>query len=250
MNDLDKKEFKDTFDGLSDYYQRSKLEPIALRMYFSGLADYSIGEVQSAIASHMKNPKNGQFYPKIADIVGFIEGGDVTADMVISAARLSANPFGVLCAMQIGHWDLTRGDTFLLKQRAQECIDMMPHWKELARLGNYSQHTVDTMIKYDVRPDSPFRDGLAPPRHNPDLQLKISQGTETLRLESIPEKQPELEVLSDEELEIQKAQVTRLLEELATDKKVDYQFTYTTCGDCSQEYEDILENCPQCEATR
>lgn len=164
----DKYAFKEILDGVSEMYQRKEpISSVAMQLYFSALEKYSIGQVTGAISCHISDPKHGSFYPKVSDIVRHIEGGEVTTDMVLSAARLKESPFGILCRIQIGTWDLdNQKDMFYLKQRAQECIDKLPEWKSRALGGEYSDHEISIMLKHDVSPVSSFMPGLqSAPNH-------------------------------------------------------------------------------------
>lgn len=58
---------------LAEYYGKEISEGV-IGLYWQGLKQYEIGVIESAIARHIQNPDNGQFMPKIADIVRMIEG--------------------------------------------------------------------------------------------------------------------------------------------------------------------------------
>ena len=131
MDNQDKNNFLKMINDISDYYRIDRLSNTLLAIYFNGLDDYSFQQVEFAIGKHMADPKSGQFMPKIADIVRHIQGGEITTDQVLAAARLANTPFGILCRIQIGTYDLEhQTDMFYLKQRAEECLAMVPEWKE------------------------------------------------------------------------------------------------------------------------
>tara|TARA_R110002020_G_scaffold472593_1_gene700889 strand:+ start:585 stop:1241 length:657 start_codon:yes stop_codon:yes gene_type:complete len=135
-----------------------------IAVYFEALKQYSIDQVSGAMSKHMMDVDHGQFFPKPADIVRHIEGGSISADEIISAARLAQTPMGIMARIQIGTHDLNnQTDMFYLKQRAQECIDLMPQWKEKHQSGNYTDHEISVMLKHKVRPSNPFISGLEKP---------------------------------------------------------------------------------------
>ena len=169
MDINDRAEFRGFIDGLCAAYGRDKLPMMAVQIYFDALSKYPLSNVMAAASAHLTDVERGTFFPKVADIVRGIEGGTVTTDNVISQARLANTPMGVLCRIQIGSFDLNnQTDMFYLKQRAQECIDLIPEWKARAAMGDYSDHEISMMIKHDVSPTDSFTLGMVP-AHNKAL---------------------------------------------------------------------------------
>ena len=164
MNNSDKLNFVNLMNATSEYYQQQPISVMAAQMYFSALTDYSLEEVTAGITKHLQNHKSGQFYPKAADIIRYITGGDMTADKIIAMARVKNCPLGVLAYLKIGSWDLDRGDSYYLKQRAEECILMLPEWKSNAETNTLTDHEVRTMIKYGVGPNDSFELGIEAPK--------------------------------------------------------------------------------------
>lgn len=174
MNNSDKPQLLRLLNSTSEMYQRSLLSTDAIKLYFFALEDFSIDQVKGAITSHIRDPEHGTFYPKVADIVRHILGGQVTTDEVISAARLKETPFGILCRIQIGSFDLeNQKDMFYLRQRAQECLDKLPQWKSKALGGEYSKHEISMMLKHDVNPCKPFMNKLQAPQNIAELHRRI-----------------------------------------------------------------------------
>lgn len=255
MDNSNKSEFKATLDGLSEYYQKPVLSVVAMQLYFASLEEYDISQIHSAIGKHLKNPKNGQFYPKAADLAGHIEGGVVTADMVLAAARLKRCPMGVLAAMHIGSYDLEHNnDPFYLKQRAEECIQLIPEWKHKMDSGDITDHTVDTLLKYGVSPTQPFREGLAPPVHSQDMANRIghSQGENTKRLAIASQAKADEEaeianrpISTPEEIKENMARMKRMLGSISAPPP-----EWNLCTKCVQEYNPELNECPNCQTGR
>ena len=162
MNHSDRAQFKEIFNGLSEMYQsKDVLSKIALQLYFGALEQYPIDTITSAVSAHIADPTHGTFYPKVADIIRHIEGAEITVDQVLGMARLKSCPLGVLCAIKIGSWDLeNQTDATYMRQRAHECLLMVPEWKSRGLQGEYTSHEVSVMLKYDVNPSQPFIYGI------------------------------------------------------------------------------------------
>lgn len=167
MDITDRAEFRKFLDGLCAAYGKESLPVMAVQIYFDALSKYPLSNVMSAASAHLSDVERGTFFPRVADIVRGIEGGTVTADSVIAQARLANTPMGVLCRIQIGSFDLNnQTDMFYLKQRAQECIDLIPEWKARAAVGSYSDHEISMMLKHEVNPTDSFTLGMVPAPNN------------------------------------------------------------------------------------
>ncbi len=166
MIDSDLAQFSKILDSLSEYYQRDPLSPMAIKIYFSALQRFPIESIGEAVNKHIQHPTNGKFYPKAADFILHLEGGAITADQVVAAAKLADTPFGIMARIHIGTWDLKNMNGFDLKQRAEEVLQLLPKWNEYARDGRYSDHQISIMIKHGVDPHQPFHAGLAAPVNN------------------------------------------------------------------------------------
>jgi hypothetical protein len=165
MNDSDKKDFKELFDGIAEYYRQDKLSKIALQVYFGALQGYSLEQVSQAASKHLVDTKAGQYFPKAADIIKHLEGHDITTDQLIAMARAKNCPLGVLAAIHIGSFDLQNcTDMFYLRQRAEEVLLMLDNLKKRSISGEFTDHEVSTMLKYGVSPSEPLVAGfIAPP---------------------------------------------------------------------------------------
>lgn len=73
MQQPDRKRFAMQMAALGEYYGAA-LSAGLIEMYWQGLQSYSIDDFERAVAQHMRNPENGQFRPKISDLVKLIEG--------------------------------------------------------------------------------------------------------------------------------------------------------------------------------
>lgn len=59
--------------GVADYYGKELSEGV-ISLYWQGLQQYDIGAVEKSLWDHTQNPDNGQFMPKIADLVRAMQG--------------------------------------------------------------------------------------------------------------------------------------------------------------------------------
>ena len=178
MDNTDKNAFKELFNGLNDYYQsKERISTVALQIYFGALERFTFEQVTNAVTAHVSDPTSGKFYPKAGDLIKHLEGGEITADMILASAKVANTPLGILARIHIGTWDLNSGDSFYLNSRAKECLLLMNEWKERARQGEYSGHEISIMIKHNVNPIQPFFGGIAGPQltHALDSRIKAIQ---------------------------------------------------------------------------
>jgi len=73
MQAADRKRFATAIVAAGEYYGKQP-SPQVVELYWRGLEQYDIQAVERAIAAHMQNPDQGQFMPKIADLVRVIGG--------------------------------------------------------------------------------------------------------------------------------------------------------------------------------
>ena len=177
MNDSDKNDFKDLMGGLTEYYQsfNPKLEPLtrgALQVFFGSLRDYAFDEVAHAAERHVADKTVGQFFPSAGNLIKQLDGGEITPDMIIAAAKLAETPLGCLSRIQIGSWDLDNRDGFYLRQRAMECLQKLPEWKSRAACGEYTDHEISIMLKHNVSPLEPLFIGIPAPSANSRLKQR------------------------------------------------------------------------------
>ena len=79
MDDSDKKEFAVLFYGTGELYDKTVTKNL-LQLYFNALKNYSIEEVQDGVSKHALDPKHGTFFPKPADIVRYLQVGQLTTE--------------------------------------------------------------------------------------------------------------------------------------------------------------------------
>lgn len=66
---------------LAEYYSRELSEAV-IGLYWQGLQQYPIDDIEAAIGRHLQNPDSGQYMPKIADIVRMIDGTTQSASAI------------------------------------------------------------------------------------------------------------------------------------------------------------------------
>ncbi len=202
MNHSDKHAFAELFHGLADYYYPGKagkdnpkrLGKMALQLTFAALEEYSIDQLSQAATAHVKDPENGRFMPVVAHLIKHLEGGTITADMIVAAAKLAETPLGVLARIHIGTWDLNNRNSFDLKQRAEEVLQLLPNWKAKSQSGDYTDHELTMMMKHGVDPvRSGFYHGLALPSNRERLITRVLEIQDSPRYKELtePAYQPE-----------------------------------------------------------
>ena len=150
-----------------------------IEIWFDFLKDLSAQNIGQGIAKYLNDPEASQFPPTAAKIRAFTKSLELvtdfkpTPDAIIAAAREPKTPLGVMARIKIGSWDLNSGDTFLLRQRAHEVLQVLPDWQRRASQGDYSPHELKTMAKYQVDPNQAFCNGL--PKPNQESMLRIAE---------------------------------------------------------------------------
>ena len=175
MDDRDKRDFKDLFDSVCEYYGQNKPSRNNLALYFNILQPYPLNSVRQAFQEHMSDTSEGQFFPRAANLLKFLKGVDLKEDDIIAAARLAQTPLGIKARIHIGSWDLNNADGFYLRSRATEILQLLPQWKAEAMAGEYSNHEISIMLKHGVNPGQPFAHGLPAPTNTQELALRIEQ---------------------------------------------------------------------------
>ena len=66
-------EFDETIVAVGEQYSKSLSEGVKM-LYWQGLIDYDLKAVQQALYRHIRNPDNGQFMPKVADVIKMLQG--------------------------------------------------------------------------------------------------------------------------------------------------------------------------------
>jgi hypothetical protein len=119
MNPNDAPRFKELLTGVYSYY-RIELSQFHIDVFWQALKSFDFGAVQDAFSRHVQNPDNGQFLPKVADIVKLIGGG--TADR----ALLAWTKFEI-AVQYVGSWDSVVFDDPIIHQVAED----MGGWTDL-----------------------------------------------------------------------------------------------------------------------
>lgn len=65
--------FCEMLDHVSEQYNKTLSEGLKI-LYWQGLVEYDLKAIQQALGKHLKNPDNGMFMPKIADIERMMHG--------------------------------------------------------------------------------------------------------------------------------------------------------------------------------
>ena len=174
-NDIDKY-LIDVLDSLADIYNRPPIGEKGSKIYIAMLSGYSIDQINYAFERHQRDPNEGAFFPKPANLLKHLEGDTITHDEVIAMSRLADTPLGILCRIKIGTYDLDNSnDHFYLKSRAAECLELLPEWKQRAKNGEFTEHEIKMMLKHKVNPSAPFYQGLPSPTCSDQINIKAKQ---------------------------------------------------------------------------
>jgi len=73
MQQQDFDDFVDIIQVVGEQYNK-KLSDGVIALYWQGLQDYELAAVRDALGRHLRNTDNGQFMPKIADIIRMLQG--------------------------------------------------------------------------------------------------------------------------------------------------------------------------------
>jgi hypothetical protein len=73
MNSNEKQDLYKLISSVMDYYKQD-VSPFSLNLFWEALKGFDFEQVSKALTRHAMNPDNGQFAPKIADIVKQLSG--------------------------------------------------------------------------------------------------------------------------------------------------------------------------------
>jgi len=73
MQATDKQRFANVLCGVADYYGK-ELSNATIGLYWQGLQQFDVTDVERALWEHTQNPDAGQYMPKIADLVRTLQG--------------------------------------------------------------------------------------------------------------------------------------------------------------------------------
>lgn len=76
MTEQDKKRFFELLRGLAIYY-KTEVAPPVVEIYWRSLSKFDFEAIADAASRHATDPDQGQFMPKVADLVRLLEGSKV-----------------------------------------------------------------------------------------------------------------------------------------------------------------------------
>ena len=177
-------------DAKGGYYPtKTPMNEMTLGIYLVALSPYSFAEVQLAIQKHIMTPDNGQFFPKVADIVkhlGVKQSRDYGWQDVIEGARNPKTPCDVLARIHIKSFYLDSYENLSLKHRADTFLDNIEEDKARALAGEYTQHEIVTMISHKVKVSTPFMVGMPQCADKGGLRAKYDKAIQSpLHIENV-----------------------------------------------------------------
>ncbi len=186
-NDLEK--FLSGWTTMAELFGRDLSKP-AVKLAFSLLADYEIGEVTKAMRAHSMRSK---FMATPADIVELIEGRLPTDAVLIGLARKCDTPLGWKARSIIGSFDFRQLNEYQLSERVKSLRPLLQDFFERSKTGNFSDNEIACMVSADIDPTKELCIGLPSVRlpFQSEIQKRVGDCVETARLEhdnSAPEK--------------------------------------------------------------
>ena len=156
MNNSDKKEFRDLLQSVMDYYKQD-LSTFTMEIFWEALKGFDYEQVAKALTNHAMNPDNGQFAPKVADIVRGLSG--TTTDK----ARVAWGKVNAAMSAVGAYNDIVFDDGLI-----HLVIGDMGGWPKMCRIElndmSYAQHTFcETYRSYAGRDNvayPPMLDGV------------------------------------------------------------------------------------------
>lgn len=82
MQVQDMEKFQQILNWVFSYYEK-ELTDLTYEMYWNGLKEHSIEQVQEAFNAHLQHPEDGKWWPKVSDIIKNCKGG--TQDSAMQA---------------------------------------------------------------------------------------------------------------------------------------------------------------------
>ena len=79
---MDKQRFAKAVAALHEYYGKPVSEAV-VELYWQGLYQYTNDQLETAVMRHIQNPDNGQWMPKVSDLVKMMAGS--TQDAALTA---------------------------------------------------------------------------------------------------------------------------------------------------------------------
>ena len=125
MTDLDKQEFKMLMVGIGEVYSKEITKPL-MKIYFSSLADYSIGQIQEGFNKHVMDSKHGTFFPKPADIVRHLKAEEPSTEQKAELAWAQV--------MRTIRTDGSYGSLKLDDKQALAAVKAFTSWKDLCMM--------------------------------------------------------------------------------------------------------------------
>ena len=83
MQDLDKANFEALLRGIADVFSTTKTIVVnrpMLQVYFMSLTQYNYEQVEWAMGEHLKDPVDGKFFPKPANIIKHLKANDINTE--------------------------------------------------------------------------------------------------------------------------------------------------------------------------
>lgn len=164
MNQSEEIQFYEIWGAVAQMTMNQNLTDAAMKLAFNILSAYELEDISNAVHAHLRDPENGKWMPKPADIIQKMNGTLPKPAEIVGLARANNSPLGCFARMIIGKWDLDNQDSFYLNQRAEEVKAKLPEFIARARKGEYTNGEIALMKSQNVEFDSPLCPGLPGPK--------------------------------------------------------------------------------------
>ena len=152
MIDSDKVNFETLLRGIAGVFSTTKsinVDRPMLQVYFMSLSEYSYQQVEWAIGEHLKDPVDGKFFPKPANIIKHLEQSKSTVDERAKLAWIEI--LGEV--RRTGSY----GNLEIEDKQAVAALKAICSWKELCnteqdKMQWIEKRFIDTYETYDKTP--------------------------------------------------------------------------------------------------
>jgi len=145
---------------LAELYSREPTEP-GMKLAFSLLADYELGEVTAAMREHARRSR---FMATPAELIELIRGV-LPSDAVLKGLGCANDtPLGWKVRSLCGVSSLGQMDDWQATERVKSVRPKVEAFFERAKLGDFTQHEMRCMLDADIDPAGDLCHGLPGPR--------------------------------------------------------------------------------------
>jgi len=215
--DSDKATMKSLLNMVQAANSKKPFDDPAIDFYFMSLMGCSMDSVRMAIlsAGRTKEASYGLNIGLVERFLGVSQAEPETIEGIIAKAKLKKCPLGIMASRYITNWHFQELDSFAIRQRAVEYLEMLPNIELDIQANGYPDHELSLMVKYGVNPTDAFRPGIAGPADSEATRAQYARLKYESRENNESQAKYALQHSSISESEIQAAKL-RIAQEMAT----------------------------------